>query len=206
MRWSAFHLSGILLLIGVSAHILAAEIDSERAADLKAVWLARIPEYAAWPDTDNRRSSTAPVRIGVLGRDPNGVIDVIRPEIEKPDGLTAKGRRLQLMDLNLSLANADPASLNAVLKTCDLLFFSDDAFARWPQLQPILESLPILTVGESPGFAESGGVVEFYPDPIKNQLVMRINLPAMRRTGVTLSSTILTLSNVVVLEREAKAE
>ena len=68
MRWSAFHLSGILLLIGVSAHILAAEIDSERAADLKAVWLARIPEYAAWPDTDNRRSSTAPVRIGVLGR------------------------------------------------------------------------------------------------------------------------------------------
>jgi hypothetical protein len=123
-----------------------------------------------------------------------------------PGGLFPNGRRLQLMDLNLS---ADVPRLTRELQKCEVLFLSEDAFVQWSELKPMVEAQPILTVGESDGFARGGGVVEFYPDTKADRLFMKINLQALRRSGVALSATILSLDNVIILaeeEEETEAE
>ena len=191
-------LGAILVLLVYSMGTHAATIDKKRASDLKAAFLAQLTGYTDWP---NSAESTAPITIGVFGSDPNSVIGLIRKGMAAPGGLAPQGRRLQLMDLNTS---AEVLDLAEQLRECEVLFLSEDAFVHWPALKPMVEAQPILTVGESDGFAEHGGVVEFYPDPDVDRLVMRINLRALRRSGVVLSATILSLSNVVILNAEAE--
>ncbi len=192
----------IVALLVCSTGTQAATIDKKRASDLKAAFLAQLTGYTDWPKSaDSAESTATPITIGVLGRDPNSVIGLIRKGIAAPGGLSAQGRRLQLMDLNTSAGVLD---LSEQLQECEVLFLSEDAFVHWPALKPMVEAQPILTVGESDGFAERGGVVEFYPDPNVDRLVMRINLQALRLSGVVLSAKILSLSNVVILDADAE--
>jgi hypothetical protein len=187
----------IVALLVCSTGTQAATIDKKRASDLKAAFLAQLTGYTDWPKSaDSAESTATPITIGVLGRDPNSVIGLIRKGIAAPGGLSAQGRRLQLMDLNTSAGVLD---LSEQLQECEVLFLSEDAFVHC-----MVEAQPILTVGESDGFAERGGVVEFYPDPNVDRLVMRINLQALRLSGVVLSAKILSLSNVVILDADAE--
>ena len=54
---------------------------------------------------------------------------------------------------------------------------------------------PVLTVGESDGFAQSGGIINFFTSG--NKLRFEINLEAAKKAGLTISSEILKVARIV---------
>ena len=65
-----------VLLIGPS-NPFAAEIDRNKAAGVMAAYLRHIAALTTWPSMD-AAGPNQPIRIGVVGSDPNGVMAPMR--------------------------------------------------------------------------------------------------------------------------------
>ncbi len=188
----------------------AAAIDEAKAAQVKAAWLKNIAALTTWPEDEANLDKTverdSPIVIGVLGRDPNGVISFLRSRIETPKGLLAQGRPLQLLDVKLPDGDLERDSIISALAACDLLFLSEDGESDWIQIKPLIEVMPIVTVSEFDSFARQGGVIEYFIDVNKGRVFMIVNMDAMKRAGVVLSARLLSLTNVIILREEADTE
>ena len=63
------------------------------------------------------------------------------------------------------------------------------------KLVQMVRGLPILTVGETPGFAEHGGVIRFVLED--NRVRFEVNVEAAHQADLTISSRLLTLARIV---------
>lgn len=135
--------------------------------------------------------------IGVLGSDSGPVVEVLRNWIDS--GLKINHRTVRLMELDPLIDNPDSETVAAYLERCDLLLFSSDSIDDWIRIRPIVENMPIITVSGSEGFSRLGGFIELLPNPVKTKQIMIVNMDAMQRTGVNLSSKMLTLNSIVLL-------
>jgi hypothetical protein len=59
----------------------------------------------------------------------------------------------------------------------------------------MLRWLPILTIGETPGFAERGGIIRFTLED--NRVRLEANVEAARQANLTISSRLLTLARII---------
>ena len=59
----------------------------------------------------------------------------------------------------------------------------------------MLRWLPILTIGETPGFAERGGIIRFVLED--NRVRLEANVEAARQANLTISSRLLTLARII---------
>ncbi len=81
------------------------------------------------------------------------------------------------------------------LKECKILFVGSSERAHIDELMQIVKTLPILTVGETPGFAERGGVIRFVLED--NRVRFEINVDAAHEADLTISSRLLTLARII---------
>lgn len=177
----------------------AAEIDETMAAGVMAAYLRYIAALTSWPG-DEAAAADRPIRIGVVGRDPNGVMTPIRARTQSGEGLLAQDRQIELLDLQSAGGDRDRAQI----ASCALLFLSEGAEADWQRLRPVVGALPIVTVSEMEGFTDQGGMIEYFVDRRSGKVRMKVNLPAVRAAGVSLSARFLTLNSVILVdEREA---
>jgi len=58
-----------------------------------------------------------------------------------------------------------------------------------------VKGLPILTVGETPGFAERGGVIRFTLED--NRVRFEVNVDAAHQADLNISSRLLTLAKII---------
>lgn len=182
-------LAVVLLLASVFS--VAAAVDDTRAAAVMAAYLRHIAELTTWP-----RAARGPIVIGVLGEDPNGVMASIRSRASGGDRLLAQGRPVHVLDLRLPGNDGD---LTTAVEACDLLFVSAGAEDVWGRIEPVVRSRPIVTVSEMRGFAERGGMVEYFVDLGTGKVRLIVNLQSMKRAGVTLSARLLALESVIVM-------
>lgn len=78
---------------------------------------------------------------------------------------------------------------------CQILYIGRHQAARGQRALAAATPLPILTIGDSPGFLASGGAVRFL---IENDRVrFDVNLPAVERAGLTMRSTVLRVARHV---------
>jgi len=146
---------------------------------VKAVFLLRIPSFVAWPprafpDPDS------PIDICVLGKDPFGsVLDRV------VKGATVKGRKV-------AIHRVDSGD---TVPSCHVLFISDSLRHRLRDILAQLGEKSILTVGDFPGFAREGGMINLGRDG--NRVRVVINLGAARRAHLGISSKLLKLSEIV---------
>ena len=188
-----------LLLIG-PGHTYSAAIDETKAASVMAAYMRHIAALTTWPgervaDTDQ------PILFGVVGDDPNGVMNPIRKRVNSTEGLLAHGRKIRIVDLKLPADAGE--NLEGVLAPCALLFLSEGAQDEWARIQPAVTSLPIVTVSEMKGFAGLGGMIEYFVDLGTGKVRLIVNLHTMREAGIILSARLLALEAVTVVgERE----
>lgn len=78
------------------------------------------------------------------------------------------------------------------VRSVQLLFVGAGAEARFARLLASLAGAPVLTVGESAAFAESGGAINFVLEDSKVRF--EINAPAAERVGVRISAQMLKLA------------
>jgi hypothetical protein len=103
---------------------------------------------------------------------------------------TVQGQNISGHSLDVSRPQ-DAASWRA----CHLLFLGDAEASRASAVLSGTRALPILTVSDGPGFAQAGGIIELYIDAGKTRFA--INIDAVGRSGLRLSSRLLNLARIV---------
>ena len=135
---------------------------------VKAAFLLNFLKFAQWPDAGN----VAPFIIGVLLPDPFSVeLD------EAAQSTKVAGRRVEVRRFR---------KLSDV-RNCHLLFVPHDA----EYLNADLPRMGRLTVGETPSFLASGGIISFYLQD--NQVRFEIDPGAAQLAGVRINAHVLQL-------------
>lgn len=146
--------------------------------EVKAAFVFNFLRYVAWPE-DASAPVCKPLTIAILGEDPFG------KSIRRLSTRSVQGRPVAVRHCR---------SLQEV-QTCALLFVCASEVHRLDTILKSAEDLPILVVGDTPGFAEAGGTVELYVEG--TQIHFKVNIDAAKRSGLEISSKLLRLAEVV---------
>lgn len=156
-----------------------AEVAAFNEYAVKAAFLYQFTQFVEWPPTLFSDSS-APIVLGVLGQDPFG--DSLRRVTQ---GRTARGRPIVVRRVRHG----------ELLRECHLLFVSASEESRIPDVLRTIGTAGVLTVGESPGFAQAGGTLNFVVDEAR--VKFEANIGAAERARVRISSKLLALARIV---------
>jgi len=149
------------------------------SAEIEAAFLVQFSKYISWP-AHCFASPTAPVIIGILGRDPFGSkIDQISRSFN------ANGRGVEVRRL------ADPEHA----KTCHILFVSASKPTTMESISRILAGRPIVLVSSTKDFLARGGMINFIT--LGTKIRFDINLTNCRHTGIKISSKLLKIAHRV---------
>jgi hypothetical protein len=171
-------------LLGLMALLLGSncgfgEESSLTKYQIEAVFLLNFAKYVDWPAAAFP-DAAAPITIGIIGTDPFG--DNLQHTVE---GKSINGRSFVIKHL----------ASGSVLSGCQILFISHSEAATVGGILEKSGVLPILTVGEDEMFARNGGIIKFV---LRNGNVrLEIDLAAARKAGLTISSRLLAVADVV---------
>ncbi len=79
-------------------------------------------------------------------------------------------------------------------KDCQILFISRSENARMGSILDGLKGRSVLTIGDTDGFIENGGIIRFVT--VNNKIHFKINLEAAKRANLTISSQVLRLAEI----------
>lgn len=143
---------------------------------IKAGFTYNFAKLIDWPSGAFAQPDS-PIVIGVLGTDPfNGTLDQVLK------GKEANGRAFEVRHLKWG----------ADLKGCNILFVSDSETAHLDELLHNIKGLPVLTIGQTAGFAQRGGIINFVVED--NRVRFEINADAAKQANINISSRLLSLA------------
>jgi len=147
--------------------------------EVKAAFLYNFARFVEWPP-EAFRDPADPFVIAVLGRDPFGpVLD------ETMAGKTVAGRRIEVRR----------ATRVEDVRDAQMVFISSSERANMPAILKALDRPGVLTVGESDGFAERGGAINFVLQARKVRF--QINPARAEEARLKMSSQLLKLATLV---------
>lgn len=147
--------------------------------EVKAAFLYHFTGYVEWP-SGAFSSGSSPFVIGVLGK--SEILPVLQNAV--------RGKNWNGRDFAVKRVEAAKE-----MRECHVLFVPESEAKRLPQIVETLGDAPVLTVGESEGFAQKGGIINFYTE--QNRVRFEINLDAARRAHLSISSKLLNLARIV---------
>jgi hypothetical protein len=179
-RWWTLHAGLILstLLLLAARSPLQAETAVSKEYQIKAVFLFNFAQFVQWPPKAFA-SANEPFRIGVLGDDP---FDAFLDE-------TVNGEKIASHPLGIERYRSAED-----IKDCQILFISRSENGRMGSILDGLKGRNVLTIGDTDGFIESGGIIRFIT--VNNKIHFRINLEAAKRANLTISSQVLRLAEI----------
>lgn len=151
-----------------------------REYGIKAAYLYQFGHYIQWP-ADSFADDQSPFVIGILGSDPfGGALDDIARD-KKVAGRPIVIKRFALI---------------ADYKPCHILFVvsSVEDADKLPAIQKA-QNFPVLLVGESPGFAERGGAINFFIEG--NRVRFEVNMEVAKRQQLKFSSKLLNIAKII---------
>lgn len=172
---------GMTLNLTSTADAQAGDADSSEYL-IKAGFIYNFAKFVEWPSAAFAQPDS-PIVIGVLGTDPFGnVLD----RIVEDKKIGARGFVVRRYKWGRDLKE---------LKDCKILFVSASERAHIDEILLGVKGLPILTVGETPGFAERGGVIRFTLED--NRVRFEVNVDAAHQADLNISSRLLTLAKII---------
>jgi len=170
-----FVVAGVLLILS-SAQSVSSRITREY--EIKTAFIYNFAKFVEWPQNtfpDNQSSFV----IGVLGQ------DVFGKHLDALEGKILKDREVRVKRYH------DVQEIS----TCHMLFISSLEGHRLPEIFKALKNKSVLTIGDMPQFNQSGGVINFILED--NKVRFEINSKAADQAGLTISSHLLRLAQVV---------
>ena len=163
-----------VLLIGLRLHAAALQ-----EYQVKAVFLFNFTQFVDWP-ASAFADRAGPLAICILGDDPFGAYldDAVRGEHVDSRALVVR-----------RLTRAEDAG------NCQILYISRSEAGRLDAIMPRVSALRALTVSDARGFGDRGGMIGFVTED--NRVRLRINLDAVRAAGLTISSKLLRVADVI---------
>ena len=170
------------LIFGIGLSLLAAGRIAPQTIDeyhLKAAFLYNFAKFVEWPH-EAWSGPADPIAVCILGE--TSLHDALAQVVE---GKTVQGRPLHVRRVSEPGAAAN----------CRILFISDSERNRLLTILATVRGHGVLTIGDSPGFADKGVVINF---KIANGHVhFEINLAAADEQKLTISSKLLRLAEVL---------
>lgn len=171
-----------LLALAPSLAAQRGRIDEYRA---KGNFLAAFPNFIEWPE-DTFASAQTPFLLCVYGDFSFGT-----SLAEMTRGISIRGRRVKVRW----------ARKEQELRACQILFVSRSQIKRYGRILKAVQGANVLTVGETPDFLASGGIINFLFEGDKLQF--EVNLDAANEAKLQISSNMLVLARHVVTRAEA---
>jgi hypothetical protein len=156
-----------------------ADAQSISEYQVKAAFLYNFARFVEWPK-DAFPDARTPILLGIVGEDPFG--GALEQTVK---GKTISGRELVLKRV--------PPQQD--LKGFHLLFVSSSEARHLSQIMESVNGKGVLTVGETDGFTQAGGVINF--TLVENKVRFEINTDAAERAGLKISSKLLSLAKIV---------
>lgn len=201
----------VLILCGSAMLLLAMSLSGSVHADdtadrehrLKAAFLYNFMMFVdgerfRWDVKDEENADpNKPIQIGIVGRSPFG--DAFEPLKDK----TIRNRKVaiksfkgfsELIDDDGQLPEKHP-QLEA-MRQCHVLFVCPSEQAYVTAVLGPFRTLDILTVGDTPGFLEAGGIVRFVIEDKKVRF--EVNLAAATRAKLQIRSKLLRLAKRII--------
>jgi len=152
---------------------------------IKAGFIYNFAKFVEWPSAAFAQPDS-PIVIGVLGTDPFGsVLD----RLVQDKKIGQRGFVVRRYKWGKDLKDLKD------LRDCKILFVSTSEKAHADEIIQLVKWLPILTVGETPGFAERGGVIRFTVED--NRVRFEVNVDAAHQADLNISSRLLTLAKII---------
>jgi hypothetical protein len=170
---------------------------------IKAAFVYNFVKFIDWPE-EKMADTNEPIVIGIIGsRDFIKAFDPVRHK-------KIKNRRISIKYFEgYEKLRKSPTGDNSqwnqrmtILKNCHVLLLCSSDDARIDNLRQIIGELkvsPVLTVGETRGFLESGGIVNFLVEDKKVRF--EINAAAAKKSELRVSSKLLRLAKRVIKEQ-----
>jgi hypothetical protein len=161
----------LAVLLGM---LLPAAVLAASEYDVKAAFIHNMAKFVEWPG-----ASEGPQQLCILGE----------------DALAEAARMLQGQPIGRGTWDLPAVSARGNFQQCRVLFIGA---SEAPNLRRILDGVkgrPVLTVGDSEGFAAAGVMVNFYLE--QNKVRFEINPDAANRAGLKFGSQLLKLARLV---------
>jgi hypothetical protein len=176
-------LPALLLCAGIAMPAAGGGESSEY--QVKAAFLLAFVRFVEWPP-EAFKTATEPLVVGILGKDPfDGALE------EAVSNKNVNGRAVVIRRIS------DASSAHS----CHMIFLTAAESRRMSEVTSIVTP-GLLIVGESEGFAERGGMINFIVQD--NHVHFQINPSAATRAGLKISSKLLQLADVVSDKPKAK--
>jgi hypothetical protein len=143
--WPCLKIAALLWVATGSPLVEASDSSTSKEHQVKAGFLYNFTKFVDWRPTAFA-SAEAPIVIGIYGKSP---IEIAVREVVK--GRDINGRRFEVREIQ-SAADA---------KGVHLLFIPASADSQVGEVLLEVKGLPILTVGETQKFQDSGGIIRF---------------------------------------------
>ena len=195
MKYKLYNLFVILLLLTVLSNSLYAETEQEQEYKVKAAFLYNFIKFIEWPS--EKQSDEKTISLGIIGNNPFG--KAFEPVKDKKIG-----NKIIEIKLFNSLEKSELTSKQIEdIKKCHALFICSSEKKYFKEIFNLLKDDNVLTVGDTKGFIESGGIINFLIEDKK--VGFEINNNTAKKAELTVRSQLLRLAKKVI-EEENKGE
>ena len=156
-----------------------AEDEAYNEYHIKAAFLYNLTLMIKWPEERKKEEVSDPLVICTLGQDHFGkLLDTIEENTVR--------RRSLVLKRNIELKQS---------RQCHVLFIVRTEQNNLKKIFKYTDGLPILTVGESPKFANLGGMVNMVKR--RNRVKLEINLNVLKQAKLYANARLLVLAKIV---------
>jgi hypothetical protein len=174
----------VLVALAISAQLRAQSDAAEYR--IKATFLFDFAKFVDWP-ADTFKDEKQPITFCTVGKDPfRGALD------EVVSGKMSGNHSLRVRHYKL------PQDILG----CHILFIGSQKKKYIAEVLTRLKHAPVLTVGESDGFVQQGGMIGFVLE--EDKLQFNVNLGAARAAQLKISSKLLSLANFLIVSSQGK--
>lgn len=179
LGWRVAVCALLLILLCLPCPAPAQEAAKANPITVEAAFLRNFARYVTWP-SHAFTSDRSPWRVCVLGGDPFGAILA-----NTFQGRTEQGRSFEFFWAE----NIDD------LPPCHIVFMAYKDAAKRRAALAALAKRPVLTVGDTPGFLQEGGIVGFH---VSDRVEISVNLDQARSASLKIQTKMLEVTREVV--------
>jgi YfiR/HmsC-like len=153
---------------------------------IKAGFIYNFANLVQWPSTSFAQPES-PIVIVILGEDHfGGTLDH-----------ALEGKKVNARPFVIKRARS-VSELQRTLgpqKECQILYVSSSEMPHLGEAIQVLKGAPVLTIGETPGFARNGGIINLILED--NKVRFEVNVQAAKEADLNISSRLLALARIV---------
>ncbi|MCP5107045.1 MAG: YfiR family protein [bacterium] len=151
---------------------------------LKVTIISRFFDFVKWPTHTGEDGNMGQFNIGLLGKSP---LQEYKKVLQKSISIPGKQVIVKKID-----------QLEEIVE-CDVLIIAQSESKRLPEILSIIENKPILTIGDTEGYAERGVLINLYI--VGNNVKFEINYKAVKQSRLVFMAKLYKLARVLKYSR-----